>query len=173
VAPNRIVTTCPHCLHTLKNEYPDYGGHYTVIHHTELLAELLEAGRLKLQDGGWSGTLSFHDPCYLGRQGGITEAPRAVLRAAGIRITEMPRNKARSFCCGAGGAQMWKEEEDGELRVSSARVLEAQTTGAQTLAVGCPFCNIMLHDAAVAEGEVVRVRDVAEILAERLNPLKR
>jgi Fe-S oxidoreductase len=170
VAPKRIVTTCPHCLHTLKNEYPDFGGHYTVVHHTELLQELLEEERLKLRGDGSSAGLTFHDPCYLGRQGGITEAPRTVLRAAGYQVREMPRKLVRSFCCGAGGAQMWKEEEDGEIRVSSARVLEAQATGVQTLAVGCPFCNIMLHDAAVAEGEAVRVRDVAEVLAERLKP---
>jgi Fe-S oxidoreductase len=173
VAPRRIVTTCPHCLHTLKNEYPDFGGHYAVIHHTELLQELLENKRLKLQNDGTSVDLTFHDPCYLGRLGGITEAPRAVLRETGDQVREMPRNKVRSFCCGAGGAQMWKEEEEGEARVSSVRILEAQATGAQTLAVSCPFCNIMLHDAAVAEGETVRVRDVAEILAEHLEPVKR
>jgi Fe-S oxidoreductase len=168
VAPKRIVTTCPHCLHTLKNEYPAFGGHYMVIHHTQLIQELLESGRLKLRADLVSDAATFHDPCYLGRQNGVFEAPRASLRAAGLPLAEMPRHGAKSFCCGAGGAQMWKEEEAGEERVSSARLRQAEATGAQTLAVGCPFCMLMLTDASRATGEKMQVRDVAEIIAERL-----
>ena len=172
VAPKRIVTTCPHCLQTLKNEYPAFGGHYTVLHHTQLIEELLETGRLKLRGDPASDAATFHDPCYLGRQNGVFEAPRASLRAAGLRLAEMPRHGARSFCCGAGGAQMWKEEEAGEERVSSARLRQAEATGAHTLAVGCPFCMVMLTDAVKGAGEKMQVRDVAEIIAERLGSEK-
>ncbi len=168
VAPRRIVTTCPHCLHTLKNEYPAFGGSYTVIHHSELLQELIAAGRLPLAEQPLVESITFHDPCYLGRQNGVVEAPRAVLQAAGGRPLEMPRNRARSFCCGAGGAQMWKEEEHGQERVNAARLREAQANGASTLAVGCPFCMVMLTDASREAGEPLQVRDLAEILVERL-----
>jgi Fe-S oxidoreductase len=139
-----------------------------VIHHTQLIQELLESGRLKLRADLVSDAATFHDPCYLGRQNGVFEAPRASLRAAGLPLAEMPRHGAKSFCCGAGGAQMWKEEEAGEERVSSARLRQAEATGAQTLAVGCPFCMLMLTDASRATGEKMQVRDVAEIIAERL-----
>jgi Fe-S oxidoreductase len=168
VAPKRIVTTCPHCLHTLKNEYPAFGGHYRVIHHTQLIEELLETGRLKLRADAVPHMATFHDPCYLGRQNGVFQAPRASLHAAGLPLAEMPRHGAKSFCCGAGGAQMWKEEEAGEERVSSARLRQAEATGAHTLAVGCPFCMLMLTDASRAAGEGIQVLDVAEIIAERL-----
>jgi Fe-S oxidoreductase len=168
VAPKRIVTTCPHCLHTLKNEYPAFGGHYRVIHHTQLIQELLAAGRLKFRADALPDMATFHDPCYLGRQNGVFQAPRVSLQAAGLRLAEMPRHGAMSFCCGAGGAQMWKEEEAGEERVSSARLRQAEATGAQTLAVGCPFCMVMLTDAVKGAGEKMQVRDVAEIIAERL-----
>ena len=162
----KIVTTCPHCLHTLKNEYPDFGGHYDVIHHTELIETLLEQGRLTLANG--EGSLTFHDPCYLGRQNDVIEAPRSSLRNSGYKLTEMPRNARDSFCCGAGGAQMWKEEEPGQTRVSSARLHEAISTGENTLAVGCPFCMIMLEDAAGTEDSSIQIRDVAELVAARL-----
>lgn len=168
VAPKRIVTTCPHCLHTLKNEYPAFGGHYKVIHHTQLIEELIEAGRLKLDQSGGSMPLTFHDPCYLGRQNGVFEAPREDLRSAGVDLVEMPRSRRDSFCCGAGGAQMWKEEEQGEIRISYARVREAQATGAASIAVGCPFCMIMLNDASQAEGGALEVKDVAEIVRAHL-----
>lgn len=167
-APRRIVTTCPHCLHTLKNEYPAFGGRYTVLHHTQLLQELLEAGRLNPAPVGPTTSTTFHDPCYLGRQNGEYEAPRVSLRNAGTSLAEMPRRRARSFCCGAGGGQLWKEEEAGQQRVSEARVAEAQATGARTLAVACPFCLLMLSDAARQGGKAMEVRDVVEILAERL-----
>jgi Fe-S oxidoreductase len=165
VNPPRIVTTCPHCLHTLKTEYPAFGGHYPVIHHTQLLQELQELGRLPLDRREGAQPVTFHDPCYLGRQNGIFDPPRASLNLGGIPIYEMPRNRAGSFCCGAGGAQMWKEEEAGRERVSANRAREAQATGVGTLAVGCPFCMIMLSDAA---GETLQVRDVAELLVEQI-----
>jgi Fe-S oxidoreductase len=169
VAAPKIVSTCPHCLHTLKNEYPDFGGDYEVIHHTELIAMLVDEGRLKVKRG--SGSLTFHDPCYLGRQNGILEAPRKSLEDSGFQINEIPRNRQDSFCCGAGGAQMWKEEEAGQIRVSSARIQEAIDTGENTLAVGCPFCMIMLEDAAGAVGSTIEIRDVAELVAAGLeNP---
>jgi Fe-S oxidoreductase len=167
-APPRIVTTCPHCLHTLKNEYPAFGGHYQVVHHTELIDELVAAGRLRLKEGVAAVT-TFHDPCYLGRNNGIHLPPRRVLQASGTNMQEMPRNQANSFCCGAGGAQMWKEEEAGQKRVSVERIQEAQGTGAEVLAVGCPFCMIMLSDAAGAEGGRMAVRDVVEIIADQVD----
>jgi Fe-S oxidoreductase len=168
VGPKRIVTTCPHCLHVLKNEYPAFGGHYTVLHHTQLIDELLAEGRLRPHPAPAGETVTFHDPCYLGRHNGVIAAPRHVLREARVSLNEMPRHGAKSFCCGAGGAQMWKEEEAGRERVSAARLREAQATGAHTLAVGCPFCMIMLTDAARTAGDPLQVRDVAEVLADRL-----
>jgi Fe-S oxidoreductase len=168
VKARRIVTTCPHCLHTLKNEYPPFGGNYTVIHHTQLINELVGAGKIQMAATPDAYTVTFHDPCYLGRHNGVFESPRESLRTAGARVIEMPRNTAKSFCCGAGGAQMWKEEESGTDRVNTARFAEAKATGASTLAVGCPFCITMLSDAATADGGAVAVKDVAEIVAERL-----
>ncbi len=168
VNPARIVTTCPHCLHTLKNEYPAFGGNYTVIHHTQLINELVGAGRISLSISPEQYTVTFHDPCYLGRQNGITQAPRDAMQSAGLMTVEMPRHAAKSFCCGAGGAQMWKEEEAGTGRVNAARFAEAKATGAGTLAVGCPFCMTMLTDASQSDGGQVRVMDVAELVAERL-----
>ena len=163
----RIVATCPHCLHTLKNEYGDFGGQYEVVHHTELIAELTAAGKLKT-DPAKQSNVAFHDPCYLGRHNGVFEAPRAALQAAGASVTELPRHGRQSFCCGAGGAQMWKEEEAGAQRVSDNRFAEAQATGQKTLAVGCPFCMIMLSDAANTAKSDMQVRDVAEIVLENL-----
>ena len=169
VKPKRIVTTCPHCLHTIKNEYPAFGGNYEVIHHTHLINELVGAGKIQLSVERDHYTVTFHDPCYLGRHNGIFEAPRESLKSAGITTIEMPRNERKSFCCGAGGAQMWKEEEPGDLRVNQARFREAKETGAHTVAVGCPFCMTMLSDASRAEGGEVQVKDVAELVAERMN----
>jgi Fe-S oxidoreductase len=168
VHPKRIVTTCPHCLHTIKNEYPAFGGDYSVIHHTQLINELVGAGKISLDVSKDRYTVTFHDPCYLGRHNGIFEAPREALNSTGLTTIEMPRNEAKSFCCGAGGAQMWKEEEPGNMRVNEARFREAKETGASTLAVGCPFCMTMLTDASRAEGGSVQVKDVAELVAERM-----
>jgi len=165
INPPRIVTTCPHCLHTLKNEYPAFGGNYTVIHHTQLINELIGAGKLKLKrDGELKAT--FHDPCYLGRHNQVIDAPRLVLENVGANLIEMPRHGMQSFCCGAGGAQMWKEEEHGVERVSANRFAEAQATGAQTIAVGCPFCMVMLNDARKDANSEIEVLDVAEIVAQ-------
>ncbi len=167
VKPKRIVTTCPHCLHTLKNEYPAFGGNYTVVHHTQLIDELFADGKLKI-DPSKQSNVTFHDPCYLGRHNDVYDAPRGALQGAGASITELPRNRANSFCCGAGGAQMWKEEEHGSEHVNGARFKEAAATGQDTLAVGCPFCMVMLTDAARAEKSEMQVKDVAEIVAENL-----
>ncbi len=164
--PKRIVTTCPHCLHTLKNEYPDYGGHYEVIHHTQLIEELFATGKLKGQNV--AGNVAFHDPCYLGRHNSVYDAPRNALVYAGNAVTELPRHRNNSFCCGAGGAQMWKEEEHGQQRVSENRFREAMATGQATLAVGCPFCMIMLTDAAKTLNSTMQVKDVAELVADKL-----
>jgi len=175
IKPKRIVTTCPHCLHTLKNEYPAFGGNYEVVHHTQLINELIGAGKLQLsvisdQSSviSHSSLITYHDPCYLGRHNKVFAAPRDVLKETGMDLTEMPRHAAKSFCCGAGGAQMWKEEEHGTARVNETRFAEAKATGAETLAVGCPFCLTMMNDAAKADGGNVQVKDVAEIVAERL-----
>ncbi|MDE2957660.1 MAG: (Fe-S)-binding protein [Bacteroidota bacterium] len=166
VRPRKILTTCPHCLHTLGKEYPALGGRYEVVHHTQLLAELQAKGRIPgahLLDG----TVTFHDPCYLARQNGIVNAPREALGATGLTLSEMPRHGRKSFCCGAGGAQMWKEEE--KPTVSEARYQEAAATGAATLAVGCPFCLTMLQDeASRASDTPMRVADVAELIADQL-----
>ena len=168
VKPPRIVTTCPHCLHTIKNEYPAFGGEYEVIHHTQLINELVGAGKIQMNLEGDSMQVTFHDPCYLGRHNKIVDAPRKSLKNAGLVTVEMPRHGLKSFCCGAGGAQMWKEEEHGDTNVNITRFKEAKATGAKTLAVGCPFCMTMLNDASKADGEEVAVKDVAEIVAEKL-----
>ncbi len=167
VAPKRIVTTCPHCLHTIKNEYTAFGGDYQIIHHTQLINELVAEGKLALDPSEMS-QVTFHDPCYLGRQNQIIADPRQVLQNSGAQLVEMPLHGAKSFCCGAGGAQMWKEEEHGSERVSSHRFKEAQETGAATLALGCPFCMIMFNDAKKDAGSDLQVMDIAEIVAAAL-----
>jgi Fe-S oxidoreductase len=168
VKPPRIVTTCPHCLHTLKNEYPAFGGNFEVIHHTQLINELVGAGKIQLEVKDDDLKVTFHDPCYLGRHNSIVDAPREDLKHAGLVTLEMPRHGEKSFCCGAGGAQMWKEEEHGTAAVNHTRFKEAKGTGANMLAVGCPFCMTMLNDASNADGGEMKVKDVAEIVAERL-----
>jgi Fe-S oxidoreductase len=167
VKPKRIVTTCPHCMHVLKNEYPAFGGYYEVVHHTQLINELMNANCLKFKSDGQE-SLTYHDPCYLGRQNGIVDAPREVIKGLDANFLEMPRHGKRSFCCGAGGAQMWKEEEPGDERVNAARMQEAISTGAQKLAVACPFCMIMLTDASKSAANGPEVQDIAEIVAARL-----
>ncbi len=163
----KIVTGCPHCLHTLNNEYGALGGHYEVVHHTRLINDLASSGKLAVRGDAGTRT-TFHDPCYLGRHGGEYEAPREALAAAGPNLVEMARSRNRSFCCGAGGAQVWKEEEEGRETVSDNRYREARETGADTLAVGCPFCARMMNDANKRAGEPMRVRDIAEIVAESM-----
>jgi Fe-S oxidoreductase len=172
VKPKRIVTTCPHCLHTLKNEYPAFGGNYEVIHHTQLINELIENGKLHLESQspaeGQSSPITFHDPCYLGRHNGVYNEPRQILKAVQAKTVEMPRHAAKSFCCGAGGTQMWKEEEHGTSRVNETRLAEARAIGAGTVAVACPFCMTMLTDAAKVGSEQIQIVDLAEIVADLL-----
>ncbi|NIM96183.1 MAG: 4Fe-4S dicluster domain-containing protein [Anaerolineales bacterium] len=171
VKPKRIVTTCPHCMHTLQNEYPAFGGHYDVIHSTQLIRELIDEGRLSIDSIGGTKFVTYHDPCYLGRQNGVINEPRSVLQNSEWNILEMPRSRDDSFCCGAGGGQMWKEEEDGDERVSMNRLREAEGTGAAELAVGCPFCMIMMQDAANVIGSDIRIRDIVEIVADQVRTM--
>jgi Fe-S oxidoreductase len=166
VAPKVIVTTCPHCLHTLKNEYPAFGGHYEVMHHSQLIYQLLVSGKLSLKNN--YATITYHDPCYLGRQNDIYAEPRTILMESGSSFKEMPAHGRQSFCCGAGGAQMWKEEEHGDVTVNVARFQQAQQTGADTLAVGCPFCLTMMVDAGKDLESNMQVKDIAEIVLEGL-----
>lgn len=171
VNPKRIVVTCPHCFHNIGREYHQFGGDYQVIHHTELIEELITQGKLprNASPKQWA-NVTFHDPCYLGRHNGVIDAPRAVLEGIGAQVTEMPRTKRKSFCCGAGGAQFWKEEEHGAKAVNVERYEEAVATGAQVLAVGCPFCMQMFDSAkANADGEGMVIKDVAQLVAERLD----
>lgn len=167
IKPKRIIAACPHCLHTMSNEYPDFGGHYQVSHHTEYINELIGNGKIKV-NGNKMAEATFHDPCYLGRHNDVYDAPREALAKTGLNLKEMDRSKNKSFCCGAGGAQMWKEEEEGTEAVNANRYNEALSTGAKTLAVGCPFCNRMMDDANNNAGGKMKVRDVAEIVAEAL-----
>jgi Fe-S oxidoreductase len=169
IKPKTIVTTCPHCFHTIANEYPQFGGKFVVKHHTEFIDELIRAGRLKLESVG-DGSVTYHDPCYLGRHNGIFDQPRTLIRTTGAKLTEPLRNRSSSFCCGAGGGQFWKEEEKGNERVSTNRYRELKQTGAKTIATGCPFCMRMLtEETAKEETETaMQVMDVAELVAARL-----
>lgn len=170
VKPKRIVATCPHCLHTLGKEYHQFGGDYEVVHHTELINELIQQGKLPRNTNPekWS-NVTFHDPCYLGRHNDVIDAPREVLRNVVGNVQEMPRNKHKSFCCGAGGAQFWKEEEPGTSAVNIERYQEAVATGADILAVGCPFCMTMMEDAKGKSESGPEVKDVVELVAELLS----
>ena len=144
----KIVTTCPHCFNTLKNEYPELGGHYEVTHHTGFLQQLIEEGKIKMKEkGSFSGKkISYHDSCYLGRANHIYEAPRKVLEALDAELVEMKRCRSNGLCCGAGGAQMFKEDEPGQKRINMERADEALETGASFIAAACPFCNTMMTD---------------------------
>jgi Fe-S oxidoreductase/nitrate reductase gamma subunit len=172
----RIVAHCPHCVNSLRNDYAQMGGDYEVLHHTELLARLAAEGRLPADGAApekQSGVVTYHDPCYLARVGGVTDPPRKLLELAvvpgGGRAVEMPRRGRQTACCGAGGGRMWFDDRPGE-RVGAGRVEEALATGAGTVAVSCPFCLIMLADGTAARDQAVRVRDVAELLADALLP---
>jgi Fe-S oxidoreductase len=165
----KIVTSCPHCFNTIRNEYPRLGGSYEVIHHTELLADLVREGRLRPQ-GRMEGIASFHDPCYLGRHNGVYDAPRKVLGAVpGLQVKEMGRCRERGFCCGAGGGLMWFEERIGK-RVSWERTEEALALEPQVLASACPFCLIMFEDALKVKEARDRTRplDLAELVAQSI-----
>jgi Fe-S oxidoreductase len=167
----KIVTQCPHCFNTLKNEYPQYGGEYEVVHHSQLLEQLVADGRLALAGASLEERVTYHDSCYLGRHNDVYLAPRNVIgRLGGIDVVEMPRNGTRGMCCGAGGARMWMEESIGK-KVNTERAQEAIATGASRIAVACPFCYVMMDDGVKGEGkdEEVAVQDVAEILWEAID----
>ena len=164
----KIVTTCPHCFNTLKNEYPSLGGVYEVIHHTTMLQELLDSGKLKIEGGNFKGRrITYHDSCYLGRANNIYEAPRKVLETLDAELVEMKRCGNSGFCCGAGGAQMFKDAEKGDKEVNTERTEEALDTGAEIIASNCPFCMTMMTDGVKGsskEGQV-EVMDLAEMVA--------
>jgi len=165
----RIVAACPHCFNTLKNEYPELGGRYEVIHHTQLIDQLLREGRIRV--AGQAGeTVTYHDSCYLGRVNGIYDVPREVLQAVKAEVREMSRHRSSGLCCGAGGAQMFKEDEPGDKRINTERVEEAVETGASTIVANCPFCITMLTDGlqAVGKQEEVMVYDLSEYVLNRV-----
>jgi Fe-S oxidoreductase len=167
----RIVTACPHCFNTIKNEYPDLGGNYEVQHHSQFLQELIDAGRLKVEGGVFKGKkISFHDSCYLGRANGVYEAPRKVIEALDADLIEMKRCRTNGLCCGAGGAQMFKEPEKGNKDINIERTEEALATGASIIASACPFCMTMMSDGVKNKNkeEEVTVKDIAELLSEGL-----
>ncbi|HSM92804.1 MAG TPA: (Fe-S)-binding protein [Anaeromyxobacteraceae bacterium] len=173
----KVITQCPHCFNTIRNELPDFGGRYEVVHHAELIQRLVAEGRLRPEAAREAGPVTFHDPCYLARHNGVVEAPRAALASAGVEVVELPRSGRTGFCCGAGGGRMWLEERLG-TRVNRNRVDEIAATlgpAGGTVAVGCPFCLTMLKDgvAETERGESIRVLDVAEIVAERVTESKR
>jgi len=166
----KIVTGCPHCFNTLKNEYPELGGNYEVIHHTQLLEELFKAGKIQIKGGGeFKGKkITFHDPCYLGRANDVYEAPREVLAKLDSELVEMKRCKTKGLCCGAGGAQMFKEAEKGNKEINVERTEDALETKSQIIATGCPFCNTMMTDGVKnfnKENEI-KVLDIAEMIAQ-------
>lgn len=165
----KVVTACPHCFNTIKNEYPDLGGTYEVLHHSSFLQNLINEGRLKLKEGGsYKGQkITYHDSCYLGRANNVYEAPRAILEALDADLVEMKRCRTTGLCCGAGGAQMFKEPEPGNKDINTERTEEALSTGAKIIAVACPFCMTMMSDGVKSknrENELV-VRDIAELIA--------
>ncbi|WP_025741726.1 (Fe-S)-binding protein [Aquimarina pacifica] len=164
----KVVTTCPHCFNTLKNEYPVLGGAYEVMHHTQFLKSLLDEGRLKVEGGKFKGKrITFHDPCYLGRANNEYEAPRDLLRKLEVELIEMKRCKRNGLCCGAGGAQMFKEPEPGNKDVNIERTEDALETKPDVIAAGCPFCNTMMTDGVKnkEKEESIQVLDVAELIA--------
>ncbi|WP_343671714.1 (Fe-S)-binding protein [Chitinophaga sp.] len=168
----KIVTTCPHCFNTLKNEYPELGGNYEVLHHSSYLQQLIDDGKIRLKEGGaFKGQkITYHDSCYLGRANEIYEAPRKVLEVLDAELVEMKRCRSNGLCCGAGGAQMFKEEEKGNTRINFERGREAVETGAAVIAANCPFCMTMLTDGVKEQGkeDSVKVLDIAELIAQQL-----
>lgn len=168
----KIVTACPHCFNTLKNEYPALGGQYEVIHHATFLQQLIDQGKIVMKEGGaFKGKkITYHDSCYLGRANNIYEAPRKVLEAMDVALVEMKRCRTNGLCCGAGGAQMFKEEEPGSTRINFERSAEAVATGAEVIAANCPFCTTMLMDGVknAEKEDSVQVLDIAEMIAQSL-----
>lgn len=167
----KIVTACPHCFNTLKNEYPDLGGTYEVLHHSTFLNQLIQDGRFKFDspDKAGLGKITYHDSCYLGRGNQIYEDPRQIIESLKLNIVEMSRNRSRGLCCGAGGAQMFKDAEPGNKEVNTERTEEALETGAQVIATACPFCMTMMSDGIKTKekDEQVQVLDLAELIAQR------
>jgi len=163
----KIVTACPHCFNVIKNEYPELGGNYEVIHHTQLINGLIKEGKLKIKGGNFKGKrITFHDPCYLGRANDEYEAPREILQKLDSKLHEMQRSKERGFCCGAGGAQMFKEAEKGNKEVNIERTEEAASLNPDYIATGCPFCNTMITDGVklLNKEENIKVLDIAEMI---------
>ncbi len=167
----KIVTACPHCFNTIRNEYPDLGGQYEVIHHTRFLQQLIAEGRIRIREDRQKGSVTYHDSCYLGRANNVYEAPREVITALNMELKEMKRSRAKGFCCGAGGAQMFKEPEKGNKDVNVARTEEALETGAGTIAVACPFCMVMMTDGIKNKEKEnsVAVMDIAELVLKQLS----
>jgi heterodisulfide reductase subunit D len=168
----KIVTGCPHCFNTLKNEYPELGGNFEVLHHTQLIEELMKEGKLKVEGGEYKGKrITFHDPCYLGRGNGEYEAPRQLIQALDAELVEMKRCKTNGLCCGAGGAQMFKEAEKGNKEVNIERTEDALATKANVIATGCPFCNTMMTDGVkhFEQEHTLAVKDIAELIAEAVD----
>jgi Fe-S oxidoreductase len=165
----KIVTACPHCFNTLKNEYPKLGGNYEVLHHTQLIQSLINEGKLKIEGGAFSGkTVTYHDSCYLGRVNGEYEAPRAILNQLDANFVEMDRKRQNGLCCGAGGAQMFKEDEPGDKRINMERAEEALSKNPDIIAANCPFCITMLMDGIKAKEkqEEVMVYDISELIVQ-------
>ena len=163
-----IVTTCPHCFNTLKNEYPSLGGNYKVYHHTQFLKSLLNEGRLKIKGGLYKGKkITYHDPCYLGRANNEYEAPRDLIHRLEAELIEMKRCKSKGLCCGAGGAQMFKDAEKGKKEINIERTEDVKETKTEIVATGCPFCNTMLTDGAktIEEERKISVMDISELIA--------
>ncbi len=165
----KIVTTCPHCFNTLKNEYPELGGSYEVEHHTQFLKKLLNEGKIKIQGGVFKGKrITFHDPCYLGRANNVYEAPRDLIKKLDAELIEMKNCKSKGLCCGAGGAQMFKEPEKGNKDINIKRTEQAINVKPDIIAAGCPFCNTMMSDGVKSKEKenVLPVKDIAELIAE-------
>lgn len=163
-----VVTACPHCFNTIKNEYPELGGSYQVMHHTQFINKLLEEGRITLEGGNFKGKrITFHDPCYLGRANNVYEAPRNLIKKLDAQLVEMKNCRKKGLCCGAGGAQMFKEPEKGDKDVNIERTEEALQTQPDIIAAACPFCNTMMTDGVKSKGkeDSLRVMDIAELIA--------
>lgn len=165
----KIVTACPHCFNTLKNEYPELGGKYEVVHHTQFIQELLDSGKLSVQGGDFKGKkITYHDPCYLGRANDVYDAPRSLIEKLDTELSEMKRSRKKGLCCGAGGAQMFKEAESGDKEINIERIEEALEMSPSIIATGCPFCNTMLTDGVKLKNRSreVKVMDLAELVAK-------
>ena len=164
-----IVTTCPHAYNTLKNEYKELGGHYLLQHHTEFIANLIKQGRLVLKNTLQDKKITYHDPCYLGRANNIYDPPRKLLQTLGVKLIEMKRSRRKSFCCGAGGSQMFKDAENGLKEINIERTEEALKLQPDIIATGCPFCNTMIRDGVKVINEgIAEVKDIAELIADNI-----